>query len=219
MCYKGIIFDLDGTLINSLTDIANCMNKALADFNMPTHEEESYKDFIGTGVLNLTKNALKGDFKGDSELTEMVRSRYSAYYDTHYLDNTKPYEGIVALLLALKKQGFKMGVLSNKPHSFTVLLTETLFGKEFFHMILGQQDGLPKKPDPLTALMIAKELSLNPDEILYVGDSGVDMQTAKRANMTAVGVLWGFRGEEELKENGANRIVHTPEDILKLALL
>jgi phosphoglycolate phosphatase len=213
---KAVIFDLDGTLINSLDDIANSMNEALRANGYPLHSVESYKHFIGTGVVNLVKNALPPEKKEDERAVNTVRESYRMLYEKNYLEKTKPYDGINELLNTLKQQGFKIAVLSNKPHGFTVELAEHFF--EGIDFILGQQDSIPKKPDPAGVNIILKELKLSKEDCIYLGDSGVDMQTAKAAGMTAVGVLWGFREKEELLENGADYLIEKPQDLLNLPI-
>lgn len=213
---KAVIFDLDGTLINSLDDIANAMNEALRENGYGTHSVESFKHFIGTGVVNLVKNALPPENSDDERAINAVRESYRTLYEKNYLENTKPYDGITELIKSLKEKGFKIAVLSNKPHNFTVELAEHFFDE--FDFVLGQQDGVPKKPSPAGVNLILNECNLNKEDCIYLGDSGVDMQTAKAAGITAVGVLWGFREKEELLENGADYLISKPHEVLHLIL-
>lgn len=210
------IFDLDGTLVNSLIDITNCMNKALKDCGFEVHNEQSYKYFIGTGVINLIKHSLPHEYKENEQVINKIRSLYSKYYETHYLEYTRPYAGILELLNELKERKFKLSVLTNKQHSFTGRLVEKLFGINYFDVIIGQQDGLPKKPDPYGIHIIADKLKVNLEEIIYLGDSGVDMETAKNGGVTAVGVAWGFREKDELLQNGADFIISKPSELLEI---
>ena len=211
-----VIFDLDGTLINSLTDIANSMNKALSEFSLPVHEVDEYKMFVGTGARNLAINSLPEKYKSDSDFVNKIFLSYREIYKNAYLDNTAPYAGITELLDVLKIRGIPTCILSNKPHDDTVKLSKILFPDFEFSIVLGQKENIPKKPDPTGALLIAKELSVLPENILYIGDSGVDMQTGKAAHMPSVGVLWGFRGEEELLSDGADYIVKKPLEIIDI---
>lgn len=210
------IFDLDGTLVDTLKDITNCMNKALADCGFEEHNADSYKYFIGTGVINLIKHSLPCEYKENKEVINKVRELYSKYYEIHYLEYSYPYEGINELLNELKKRKFILGIVSNKQHSFTKLMAEKLFGKDYFDEIIGQQDDLPKKPDPYGIHIIAEKFNVSLKNIIYAGDSGVDMETAKNANVTAVGVSWGLREKEELLQNGADFIINKPQELLKI---
>lgn len=212
---NGFIFDLDGTLINSLTDIALCSNIVLKEFNLPTHEIADYKYFVGGGAEVLVNNAIPKD--SSEELNQKVLKRFKEVYDSELHYNTKPYDGVYDLLDLLYENEIKVAILSNKPHEFTIKYVQEFFVK--YTNILevhGSKKDTPKKPHPSAALQIASSLNLKCEDIYFVGDSDVDMQTAKSANMKAVGVSWGFRGPKELIENGALHIVQTPVDIFKL---
>ncbi len=211
---KAIIFDLDGTLIDSLTDIALCANEVLKEFGFPTHKVEDYKKFVGGGALFLMKNCSPENCS-EKEVHKLFE-RFKEIYDTTIYSNTKPYNGVYELLDELTKQNYKIGILSNKPHEFTIKYVERFFNKYPIKEIHGQKEDIPKKPDPIGAINIAKAFKLPCEKTLFIGDSDVDMQTAKNANMIAVGVEWGFRTVEELKEHGADYIVKTPIDILSL---
>ncbi len=213
------IFDLDGTLVNTLKDITNCMNYALSDCGFKTFNEQEYEYFIGTGVNNLIKHSLPFEYKENKEVINKVRKLYSIYYEKHYLENSCPYKGVVELLSELKKRKFVLGIVSNKQHSFTILMAEKIFGKDYFDMIIGQQDDLPKKPNPYGILDIAKKMNVNLQDIIYIGDSGIDMETAKNACVTGVGVLWGFREKDELLQNGADFIISKPSELLDVLLI
>ncbi|MDO6828569.1 HAD family hydrolase [Poseidonibacter sp. 1_MG-2023] len=211
---KVIIFDLDGTLIDSLEDIAVCMNQVLKELNLPYYEIEDYKYFVGGGISILVNNVL--DKKTSQEIKEEVTSRFKEVYDQKLHKKTLPYDGIYALLDELKELDFKIGILSNKPHKFTLQYTNNLFSKYNIKEIHGQKKEIPKKPDPIAAINIAKTFETPCEEVYFVGDTMVDMQTAKNANMKAIGVLWGFRDEAELLNNGADYLVKHPLDILKI---
>lgn len=211
---KAVIFDMDGTLLDSLKDIAICSNIALEEFGLPTHKLEDYKYFVGGGIQFLMENCTPKNISKTE--FDNVLQRFKEIYETDVQSETKPYEGIYELLEELNKQNIKMGILSNKIHEFTVKYYEKFFNEIGIKEVHGQKVNIPKKPDPTAAFLIAKEFNLPCENILFVGDSDVDIKTAKNAGMIAVGVSWGFRGTEELIQNGADHIVQTPNDILKL---
>lgn len=211
---KAIIFDLDGTLIDSLTDIALCANEVLKEFNLPTHEIDDYKKFVGGGALFLMNNC-SPDNTSQKDINKLFE-RFKEIYDTAIYSNTKPYDGVYELLDKLIQKDCNIGVLSNKPHEFTLKYVNKFFKKYNLKEVHGQKENVPKKPDPKAALDIANSFNTKAENIFFIGDSDVDMQTATNANMKAVGVKWGFRSVEELLENGADYIVQTPLDILEL---
>jgi len=210
---KTIIFDLDGTLIDSLEDIAVCMNKVLEELNLPTYEINEYKYFVGGGISVLVDNVLKGE---STQIKEEVTKRFKVIYDQKLHAKTKPYEGIYELLKELEKLDCNLAILSNKPHKFTVEYANSLFDNFNFKEVHGQKVDVPKKPDPIAAINIAKSFNTPCEEIYFVGDTMVDMQTAKNAGMIAIGVLWGFRDEKELNEHGADYLVSHPLEILEI---
>jgi len=211
---KAIIFDLDGTLIDSLEDIAVCMNQVLEELNLPIHKLEDYKYFVGGGISILVENAL--DKNTTAKVKEDVTNRFKVIYDQKLHAKTLPYEGIYELLDELEKLDFKIGILSNKPHEFTIEYARNLFSKYNFQEVHGQKENVEKKPHPIAAIQIAQSFGVPCEEVYFVGDTMVDMQTAKNAKMKAIGVLWGFRDEEELLTNGADFLVKHPLDILKI---
>ena len=203
---KAALFDLDGTLINSLADIAWAMNLALREHGLREYPEKDYRYFVGSGVYVLTSRVI-----GErTDLEEKVRKTYMANYAAHSLDRTAPYPGIENMLRDLKRQGVKLCVFSNKPDPDTQHIVRHFFGGDLFDAVQGQISGIPIKPDPAGALQLAQKLDVEPAEMLYAGDSGVDMQCAVRAGMQACGVLWGFRDEPELRENGARSNLRFP---------
>jgi phosphoglycolate phosphatase len=210
---KTIIFDLDGTLIDSLEDIAFCMNQVLEELNLPIHKIEDYKYFVGGGISILVENALNGHSK---DIKDEVTKRFKVIYDQKLHAKTKPYDGIYELLDELKKLNCNLAILSNKPHEFTVAYADLLFKDYDFKEIHGQKEEIPKKPDPIAAINIANSFNEACENIYFVGDTMVDMQTAKNANMKGIGVLWGFRDEKELVDNGASFVVKHPLDILEI---
>ena len=210
---KTVIFDLDGTLLDSIEDIASSMNKVLESLQLPTHKIEDYKHFVGGGVDILVENALNNQSK---EIKDEVIKRFKIEYDGKLHSKTLPYDGIYELLDELKKLDINLAVLSNKPHEFTVSYVNHFFKNYNFKEIHGQKKDVPKKPDPKAALDIVKCLDSSCENTYFIGDTKIDMQTAKSANMTAIGVLWGFRDEDELLEHGATFVVKHPLDILEI---
>lgn len=211
---KAIIFDLDGTLIDSLEDIAVCMNQVLEELNLPSHKLEDYKYFVGGGISILVDNALHKDTS--DKVKEEVTNRFKVVYDQKLHAKTLPYDGIYDLLDELKRLDFKIGILSNKPHEFTIEYAKNLFSKYEMKEVHGQKSHIAKKPDPIAAIQIAKSFEVPCEEVYFVGDTMVDMQTAVNARMIGIGVLWGFRDEEELISNGATFVVKHPLDILEI---
>ena len=214
MKFKGVIFDLDGTLVNSLEDIADAMNSVLQEHKFPTHDYNSYQYFIGNGLRNLVSKSLPALQNNENQINQCYNLMLEVYHNncTH---KTKPYNGIVALLDELLLRNIKISVFSNKADDLTKEITTALF-PNYFDPIVGLTEESLKKPNPFYALEISKSLGLKTEEILFVGDSGVDMQTATNATIEAVGVLWGFRPEDELKENGAKHIINHPLDLLQI---
>ena len=209
---KAVLFDLDGTLVNSLFDLGASTNYALEKMGFSTHETEKYKIFVGDGMAKLIERALPED-KRDRETINTTLQIFMEHYRAHYVDKTVPYDGISELLDALK--GYKKAVISNKADEMVIPLTKKLLG-ERFDIVCGKREGYPTKPDPTLTLEIIKELGVEPKECIFVGDSGMDMAVAKNSGCVAVGVLWGFRGKEELKANGADYIVSNALEILHI---
>ncbi len=210
---RAVLFDLDGTLADSLADLANATNWALAQLGCPTHPLENYRYFVGDGARQLCARALPAD-RHDlvDDTLRLMRERY----DAHCFDLTKLYEGIPELIAALAERRFRLAVLSNKPDVFTKRMITHYFNPSPFAIVRGQLPNVPLKPDPTAALQIAQELGVPPAQWLYLGDTNTDMQTARSAGMHAIGVLWGFRDREELVESGAEHIVASPEEVLGL---
>lgn len=209
---KLIIFDLDGTLLNTIADLANATNHALLQSGFGEHPLESYPFFVGNGIRKLIERALPPTRK-ETEWVEKVRSIFTAYYDEHNTDDTTIYEGIAPLLETLQQKGILLAVASNKYQSATEKLIYHYFPTIQFVCILGQREGIPTKPDAGIVRTILKEANIKEEDTLYIGDSGVDMQTAKNAGIDMLGVTWGFRPVSELEANGAKHIVDSPEEI------
>ena len=211
---KAVLFDLDGTLVNSLTDLADSTNFALEKLGFPTHETEKYKYFVGDGIPMLIKRALP-----EGERTEETQAQclelFMSRYREHYFDKTDAYDGIKDLLCELKKQGFIIAVISNKAHEMAQKVVSKVFG-DIFNTVAGKREGYKSKPDPALILEIINELGVTPESCVLIGDSGMDMAAAVNAKVTGIGVLWGFRSEEELISNGAKHIASTPSQILDI---
>jgi phosphoglycolate phosphatase len=214
MKFKGVIFDLDGTLVNSLEDIADAMNKVLQDLDYPTHGYEDYQYFIGSGLRNLVSKSLPANQNDENQIEHCYHLMVEIYRD-NCTNQTKPYNGIVELLDELKSRNLKLSVFSNKADALTKEITAFLF-PGYFDPIVGLSIESLKKPNPFEAVEISKRMGLQPEEMIFVGDSGIDMQTATNANMFAVGVLWGYRPEEELIKNGAKHILSHPLDLIPI---
>ncbi len=212
---KAVIFDLDGTLSDSIASMKYCGDRALAPFGYGPFPESDYKYFVGDGAANLVKRALKAG--GDEDLVhfEEAFALYKKFFADDCMYQVKPYSGIPELLAALKEKGLKIAVLSNKPHDQTIDVIETVFGKGYFDIIQGQKDELPIKPDPAGVFAILKQLNLTAEDILYLGDTATDMKTGKSAGAFTVGALWGFRNRKELEEGHADAIIAHPLELLR----
>ena len=210
--YKAVIFDLDGTLINSIDDLADSANAVLKEYNFPTFDVEAYKYKVGNGIRKLMQRALPED---KQDLLDEALDKFKAIYAKHNLDKTRPYDGIMDMLHNLQESGIPLGVCTNKHDEAAKEIIKILFPENTFDSIIGDKAGLKRKPDPGKVLAIAKEWNIKPEEIAYLGDSGVDMQTAVNAGMLPVGVLWGFRKEDELLANGAKVLLHNPNELLE----
>jgi len=213
MTYKAVIFDLDGTLVNTLQDIAESVNFALRKYQLPVHPVESYRLKVGNGNKVLVQRSLPPE---KQHLAEPILKIQMDYYAEHFCDYSQPYPHIPELLTELKTLGLKLAVLSNKPDRFMLPLVGKMFTQGVFDRIQGQTEGIPLKPDPAFALAIAFDLQVAPEQMVYVGDTGVDMQTATRAGMFAVGATWGFRDRDELLQNGAQALIDQPGQLVSL---
>ncbi len=214
--FKVAIFDLDGTLLNTLDDLANACNYALNKFSFPIHEVEKYKKFIGNGIYKLVERALP-DNKKDKETVEKVLSVFSDYYNEHMMDMTKPYEGILTLLDELSNKGLKLAVVSNKKHEFTIDIVKKYFGDRF-HIVFGHRENYEAKPDPTSVLEVIDNFNILKSECIYIGDSNIDIITAKNAGVKCVGVTWGFRDKEDLVKEGANFLANNMDELRKIII-
>jgi len=215
MGFDAVLFDLDGTLLNTIEDLADATNAVLARFGFPTHPVDPYYYFVGDGAEMLIRRALpegRCDSGTVRECVSRMREEYAKCWDR----KTLPYEGVSGLLDALTGRGVRMAILSNKPDDFTKPMVARLLPDWPFEQVVGALPGVPRKPDPTAALGIAEAMRLAPAGFLYLGDTGTDMKTANGAGMHAVGALWGFREAEELLDNGAKELAEKPEDVLEL---
>ena len=210
-----VIFDLDGTLLNTLDDLAAAANFALERHGLPGHPTEAYKQFVGNGVFKLVERMTPESRRTDKALLASIKADFDAYYAEHNEDCTKPYDGVLELLDTLRTRGIACTVLSNKPHEFTKVLCSQYFGKRI-PLAFGHRQGYPHKPEKALVEEILKLTGIPAEQTVYVGDSGVDMQTAKNAGVYAAGVLWGFRGREELKKYGADALISSPQEQTKI---
>ncbi len=216
MAYTSVIFDLDGTLVDTLVDLADTCNEVLDYYHFPTHPTTAFKTFVGDGLQMLIKRILPVD-TAERVLLQCCES-FTLLYSQNWKRNSCPYEGISDMLSALNKHNVKLAVLSNKPHEFAKLFVEEFFPAGLFSIVYGQRNGFPKKPDPTVALGIASQFGSRPEDTLFVGDSGLDIQTGKAAGMSTAGVSWGFRGAKELADNDADTIVHNPLELQEYVL-
>lgn len=214
MMIKAVMFDLDGTLVNSLYDLANAVNFCLEAEGFKTHSVEQYKQFIGNGVYKLIERSLPQTHRTPEQINA-VKDKYLQHYKQHCSDDTVCYDGIKELVASLRAKGIKLAVITNKGQETADMVVKKLFGNEF-SFVIGQNDETPLKPDPKSAKFVMEKLGFRSKECLFVGDSGVDMQTALNAGAIPIGVLWGFREKQELIENGAEYTVEYPARILEI---
>jgi phosphoglycolate phosphatase len=212
---KLIIFDLDGTLLNTIADLANSTNHALRKLGYPTHEVEAYNFMVGNGVNKLFERALPEGEKTETNISR-VRAEFMPHYDLHNADESSPYPGILELLKQLQAEGKMIAVASNKYQAATQKLVDRYFSETPFIAVFGQREGIKVKPDPTIVLDILKIANVEPQEVLYVGDSGVDMQTAQNSGVSACGVTWGFRPRTELEAFQPDYIIDQAMNILPL---
>lgn len=213
---KTAIFDLDGTLINTLADLAAACNYALEECGFPSHETEEYRYFVGNGVIRLIERIIPPG-KLSPGVSDRIHVLFDKYYHEHYNVFSKPYDGIEDTLDTLIKGGVKCAVVSNKPDEFTNIIIKEYFGGRFF-CVRGNIPGTAVKPDPAGVRYVLDEAGVNTDEAVMIGDSAVDMETAKNAGIKSIGCLWGFRDEKELRESGADMLAHSPSELTKLII-
>lgn len=216
--YRACIFDLDGTLTDTLDSLEYSVNETMKEIGMRPITRDQCRQYVGNGAKVLIEKALRAS--GDEELThyDEASEAYRRIFDANCTYKVKPYPGITSLLSDMKKAGMKLGVLSNKPDKQAVHVVADIFGADIFDCVHGQREGVPRKPDPAALLALAEELGAGAAEVLYVGDSEVDVATGKAADMDTVAVSWGFRSREELKDAGADRIADTADEILRIIM-
>ena len=215
MNYDAVLFDLDGTLLDTLEDIATAVNTALSTLGFPGHALEAYRHFVGDGIEVLARRVLPADRRGDADVAACLAA-INREYGAGLLVKTRPFDGIGDMLVSLAERGAKLGVVSNKPHDLAIRSVAAHFRRDLFGVVIGERKDVPTKPDPTAALEAARSLSVAPGRCLYAGDSGTDMKTAVNAGMCPVGVLWGFRDAEELTKTGARALLRRPADLLAL---
>ncbi len=211
--FKAILFDLDGTLLDTLEDIGRAMNHILKERGFPVHKMDAYRYFVGEGAAILVTRTLPEKDRNEGTIGECLDA-FKKYYASNWQVKTRPYDGVPEMLDALAARDFKLVILSNKPQEFTRLCVEELLSKWNFDLVFGMRNSVPPKPDPAGALEAAEGLRLLPSDFLYVGDTAIDMKTAISAGMFPVGALWGFRTREELIENGAEALIKHPLELL-----
>lgn len=215
MSYKAVIFDLDGTLLNTIGDIANPVNIVLARYGYPVHSLDDYRYFIGDGIGQLVYRALPPDVAESNKYPTILADVWTEY-QLNLNKSTVPYNGITELLDGLTAKGIALNILSNKSHEFMDEVVQRFFAKWDFELVFGARKGLPLKPSPHSIFEMMDLLQLEPENFVYVGDSDVDMLTANSAGVFAVGAAWGFRGKEELLAHGADLVIDYPEQLLGL---
>lgn len=215
MPYKAVLFDLDGTLLDTLEDLGNVVNRVLAKRGFPSHGLDAYRYFIGDGTAMLITRALPEENRNNDTIRTCLEA-FREDYRRNWNVKTRVYDGVAEMLNALAPRGLRMAILSNKADDFTKLSVTGLLSNWTFDVVLGERDGFPPKPDPAGAFEVAQRLNIAPANFLYLGDSAVDMKTAIAAGMFPVGVLWGFRPAQELREGGAQVLIERPLEILSL---
>ncbi len=217
MKFKAVLFDLDGTLLDTIDDLADSMNSVLERYGFPKHGVDEYKYFVGDGMDILVRRALPEPCKDEALIAGCVAAMKEEY-SYRWAEKTRPYDGIPALLDAFSSSGIRLSILSNKPHEPTGIVVSRMLADWKFEEVVGVRDGIPRKPDPTAALSIAESLGIAPDEFLYLGDTNTDMKTAVAAGMFPAGAVWGFRTAGELIEAGARILVMHPADLLNFIL-
>jgi phosphoglycolate phosphatase len=213
MEYKAVLFDLDGTLIDTVDDIGDAANRVLSNRKFPTHSISTYRLFIGEGVRMLFTRALPEEHRNQDLITTCLKE-FIEDYRYNYNVKTKLYDGVPELLDMLTQRDLKLAILSNKPHPITKDCVAFFLSQWDFNVVLGQHDSIPRKPDPQGALEVAQRLAILPSKFVYLGDTAIDMKTAVSAGMFPVGVLWGFRSLEELMKNGARIVIDEPMQLM-----
>lgn len=215
MPYQAVIWDVDGTLLDTLDDQADSTNAMLASFGFPTLPKDAYRYLIGDGLASLIRNVTPDDIEPTEELHRKMAEGYKEQYGRRWNAKTRPYDGVPEVLDALAERGVKQTVLSNKPDAALQKCVSELLSPWSFDVVFGQRDGFPRKPDPAGIHETLRLIGVEKENALYVGDTGTDMETAKNAGLFAVGVLWGFRERDELESAGADVIIEKPGELLQ----
>lgn len=210
---QAAIFDLDGTLIDSLEDLADSANAMLAGYGFPQHDVDLYRFMVGNGSRKLMERCLPEDKSTDAAFVDEALARYKQEYEGRLTAKTRPYAGILTMLARLQDMQVPMSVCTNKHQSAADKITAALFPPGTFREVIGDAEGLPRKPDPAKVLKLAENMGVKPEKIAYFGDTSVDMDTAKNAGAVALGVTWGFRSREELEQHGARFILDMPAEL------
>ena len=213
MKYKAAIFDMDGTLIDSLEDLADSVNDTMIHYNFPTHTLKEYRYFVGNGARKLIERSVPKDKSNDTDFISEVLNYYNSCYEKRLTNKTKPYDGIMELLQKLKSQNIPLGICTNKQQFAAEEIATKLFPPNTFMSVIGDQKGLPRKPNPAKVLKIAEEFNVEPGYVAYFGDTSVDMETAHNAGFLSIGVTWGFRPASELIESGAQILINHPDEL------
>ena len=215
MQYKAAIFDLDGTLIDSLADLADSANEMLTSYGYPTHDIDKYRYFVGNGSRKLIERCLPADKAADPAFVDEALAKYKACYDRNLTNKTACYAGIRDMLAMLQTHNIPLGICTNKHQSAADIIVAKLFPQDMFMSVIGDCKDLPRKPDPQKVLLIADKMGVMPEEVAYFGDTSVDMDTANNAGMLPLGVTWGFRPREELVEHGAKVLLDSPMELFR----
>ena len=213
---RAVLFDLDGTLVNTLTDLNDAVNVILKKYSHPTVSEKDFVKMVGKGNEYMIRSALPEDKRSDCDYVIKLRGEFYDYYKNHCADKSCAYDGIEKLLDDLKKEDVMVAIVTNKAQDMTDSLVPKLFKENTFASVIGQRDGVPTKPELNMPFLAMSDMDVNPDECLFVGDSGVDMQTGTNCGNIPVGVLWGYRDKNELINNGARFLVENPAEILEI---
>ena len=213
---KAVIFDLDGTLLNTLDALSYCMSMTMKHFGLGEIDKEHTRYFVGEGARKFVERSLQYNGEKDPKMLVEAYNVYDEIFSRDCLRNVSPYEGIPKLLTELKDRGIKLAVLSNKIQSGVEANINKIIGRDVFDLIYGERTGVPRKPDPTALNLLMEELGVSNNEVLYVGDTATDMLTAEAADCLSVGALWGYRDEKELRENNANFIIKTPMEIIEI---
>jgi phosphoglycolate phosphatase len=216
MKFKAVLFDLDGTLLDTIEDLTDSMNAALGRLGFPGHSSEACKQLVGEGVEHFAAGALPSEARRDESMVAKCVGLMKEEYRKRWAVKTRPYDGIAGLLDALVARGLRLAVLSNKADDFTRMMVSHFLPGWRFETVAGARPGVPRKPDPAPAITVAEDLGLAPEEMVFLGDSRTDMQTAQAAGMFPVGALWGFRSAEELLRSGARKLIRGPDELLGL---